>query len=71
MRSGLDRTAPPGKKPMARPSPADLLQRIEFRHRDLLEQLDQFNDQVVRALEEFSSEERVSPSNSPGPAETS
>jgi t-SNARE complex subunit (syntaxin) len=56
---------------MARPSPADLLQRIESRHRDLLEQLDQLNDQVARALDEFSSEERPSPSEHPGPALTS
>ena len=56
---------------MARPSSEDLLQRIESRHRDLLEQLDQFNDQVARALEEFSSEERASPSDIPAPAETS
>ncbi len=56
---------------MARPSSEDLLQRIESRHRDLLEQLDQFNDQVARALEEFSSEERASPGDIPAPAETS
>lgn len=61
----------PGKKPMAQPSSADLLQRIESRHRDLLEQLDQLDDQVARALEEFSGEEQATPSDISAPAETS
>jgi hypothetical protein len=56
---------------MAQPSSADLLQRIESRHHDLLVQLDQLDDQVARALEEFSSEERASPSDISAPAETS
>ena len=47
---------------MASLSSADLLQRIESRHRDLLEQLDHLNDQVLGALEEFGSDQRSSDS---------
>ena len=36
------------------PSPRELIERIDARHQELIERLDDLNDQIERALAEFA-----------------